>query len=120
MEHQLNNLKVLEANRKHLRKNLTPAEAFMWNLLKNSKLEGKKFRRQHSFGYYILDFYCPSEKLCIELDGHGHFTPEGLENDLIRTQFLNSHGITVIRFENKFVFEHTNWVLEEIKKYFKE
>ena len=58
-----------KTKRKKLRNNLTPAEAALWNLLKNSQLEGRKFRRQHSVGFYILDFYCPSERMAIELDG---------------------------------------------------
>lgn len=118
MKRQLNNLKALKARRKQLRNHLTPAEAFMWKLLQHSKLEGRKFRRQHSVGYYILDYYCPSEKLAIELDGAHHFTEAGAAYDEMRTQFLNSVGIRVIRFENKEVFEHSEGVLEIIKKNF--
>ncbi len=86
----------------------------MCKLLQGKKLGEKKFRRQHSVGNYILDFYCPSEKIAIELDGAGHYTEEGIKKDEVRTQFLNDHGIRVIRFENKLVFEKTEWVLEEI------
>lgn len=70
-------------------------------------------------GNYILDFYCPSEKLCIELDGASHFSIEGGEYDAARTAYLNSLGITVIRFENKLVFDRIEAVLEEIKSNFK-
>jgi len=63
----LHNLKHLKQTRKNLRNALTPAEATLWKYIQNSKVEGKKFRRQHSVGNYILDFYCPSEKLAIEL-----------------------------------------------------
>lgn len=115
---QLNNLKYLKSNRKQLRNNLTPAEASLWKLLQGKQLGGRKFRRQHSIGNYILDFYCPSQKLAIELDGAGHYTEEGLIKDEIRTQFLNAFGIKVLRFENKLVFEKTEWVLEEISKSF--
>ena len=114
----LNNLNYLKSNRKRLRNNLTPAEASLWKLLQNKKLLGYKFRRQHSVGNYILDFYCPSQKLAIELDGAGHYTEEGLKKDEIRTKFLNELGIKVIRFENKLVFEKTEWVLEEISRSF--
>ena len=119
MREQINNKKILEPYRKTLRKNLTPAEAFLWRLLKNSQLESRKFRRQHSIGNYILDFYCPSEKLAIELDGASHFTPEGIEYDTIRTDYINSFNIKVVRFENKLVFDHTTWVLNEIKSNFR-
>ena len=116
MPEQLNNKKILEPYRKVLRNNLTSAEATLWFFLKGSKLEGRKFRRQHSFGNYILDFYCPSKKLAIELDGAHHFTEEGLKYDTERTKFLNEGGIKVIRFENKLVFEDLEGVLEEIKR----
>ncbi len=119
MREQLNNLNYLKNNRKALRSNLTPAEACLWKYLQGSKLDGKKFRRQHSVGNYILDFYCPSEKLAVELDGALHFTEEGIVQDEIRTHYLNELGIKVIRFENKLVFDKPDWVLEEIKKNFK-
>lgn len=115
MKEQFNNHLHLKPFRKHLRKNLTPAEAFLWTYLKNSQLNNRKFRRQHSVGNYILDFYCPSERLAIELDGDYHFTPEGIEYDSVRTIYINSLNIKIIRFENKIVFENTEWVLMEIK-----
>jgi len=118
MREQINNKKILEPYRKSLRKNLTPAESFLWRLLKNSQLENRKFRRQHSIGNYILDFYCPSEKLAIELDGASHFTDEGIAYDTIRTEYINSFNIKVVRFENKLVFDNTGWVLDEIKRNF--
>lgn len=119
MKKQINNLKHLTPFRKTLRKNLTPAEAFLWKQLKNSQLENRKFRRQHSIGNYILDFYCPAERLAIELDGEYHFTPEGIKYDKIRTEYINNESIKVIRFENKIVFENTEWVLTEIKNNFR-
>lgn len=115
----INNRPELKAYRKALRNNGTPAEAYLWVFLKNKQLEGKKFRRQFSVGNYILDFYCPSEKLCVELDGAGHFTNTGYEYDQERTTFLSSQGIKVIRFENKTVFDHTDHVLESIRSNFK-
>jgi hypothetical protein len=68
MEH-LHNKQELKELRKQLRNNLTPAEAFLWNHLKGSKLGGRKFRRQSSIGKYVADFFSPSEQLIIELDG---------------------------------------------------
>lgn len=59
------NKKYLIDIRKELRRNMTPAEAYIWNELKGSQLEGRKFRRQHSIYNYIVDFYCPSEQLII-------------------------------------------------------
>ncbi len=115
---QINNLPHLKTFRRTLRNNLTPAEAFLWKYLQNSQLEDRKFRRQHSIGDYILDFYCPSEKLAIELDGAGHFTEAGQLYDQERDAFLAYFGVKVLRFENKFVFENTESVLNEIKNCF--
>ena len=114
MKIQLNNRKELLEIRKQLRNNLTPAEAALWNFLKGGKL-GKKFRRQHSVGSYVLDFYCPEEKLAIELDGQYHFTSAGFEYDEERTSYLSQQGIRVLRFENDEVFKATEAVIEAIK-----
>jgi very-short-patch-repair endonuclease len=115
----LNNVKYLKDYRKELRNNLTPAEATMWKYLQNSRLDGKKFRRQHSVGNYILDFYCPSEKLAIEVDGNSHDDDSAQIYDEQRTAFLNSKGIQVIRFENAEVFESEELICEEIRKHCK-
>jgi very-short-patch-repair endonuclease len=71
MPRQVNNRPELKQIRRELRHNLTPAEATLWRCLQNKQLAGRKFRRQHSVGSYVLDFYCPSEMLAIELDGAG-------------------------------------------------
>ncbi|MEM7484346.1 MAG: DUF559 domain-containing protein [Bacteroidota bacterium] len=104
--------------RKELRKKMTPAEAFLWRYLKAKNLEGKRFQRQHSINYYIVDFYCASEKLIIELDGQVHMNPTAQAYDTKRTDHLESLGFKVIRFENKMVFECLPSVLEEIKSHF--
>ncbi len=111
--------KELESYRKALRKNLTPAEAYLWKHLKARKFEGKRFTRQHSIEYFIVDFYCASEKLIIELDGEVHNTDAAKEKDTLRTKRLEALGYTVIRFENKMVFESLSSVFQEIKLNFK-
>ena len=116
---QLHNKHELKEFRKRLRNHGTAAEATLWTLLKGKQVEGRKFWRQYSLGDYILDFYCNSERLCIELDGAGHFTVAGLEYDEVRTAFLNSHNIRVVRFENNKVFKHPEAVDEVIKRHFK-
>ncbi len=114
----LNNLPHLKTFRKKLRNNLTPAEAKLWTLLKGKQLENKKFRRQFSVANYILDFYCPAEHLAIELDGQGHFEASQAEYDYERDLFLNYCGIKVLRFENKWVWNNPEGMLEEIKQNF--
>jgi len=119
MKTQLFNIPQLKTNRRALRNNLTSAEATLWLLLKNKQLDGRRFRRQFSVGNYIIDFYCPSEKLAVELDGAGHYTEEGLEKDKIRDEYLNSLGIKVVRIENKLVFTIQEQVLNHIREHFK-
>jgi very-short-patch-repair endonuclease len=97
---------------------LTPAEAAFWKIVKNSNLDGRKFRRQHSVGKYVLDFYCPAEKLGVELDGEGHYNALQEIYDAERKKFLRYFGIKVIRFENKMVFEEPIWVIERVRANF--
>lgn len=95
------NRRILKPIRQELRNNPTQAETFLWGYLKHSQLEDKKFRRQASIGSYIVDFYCPSEKLVVELDGEVHFDEEAQKYDAERTKYLESLGLKVIRFENQ-------------------
>ena len=118
MSHYIHNRPTLKENRKALRENSTPAEEALWKRLARKQLDGKKFRRQHSVGTYILDFYCPEEMLAIEMDGADHYTKEGRGNDLERTAYLNNLNIRVVRFENKLVLEKMEFVLNKIKKHF--
>jgi very-short-patch-repair endonuclease len=119
MKQNIHNLKHLEERRKELRKNLTSAEATLWKQLQKSQLNGRKFRRQSSIKNFIVDFYCPKEKLIIELDGAYHLDFAQQIYDLERTRQLESLGFKVIRFENKLVFEHLQDVLNEIISNFK-
>jgi very-short-patch-repair endonuclease len=111
-------LPELKTFRTELRARLTPAEASFWNLVKNSRLDGRKFRRQHSIGKYILDFYCPSERLGIELDGQGHFNEIAAQYDYERKLFVQQFGIKVIRFENYLVFDEREYVADRIRSFF--
>ena len=114
----LYNLSYLKETRKYLRENMTEAELVLWSVLRGKKLSGRKFRRQHSIGHYIADFYCSSEKLIIELDGQHHFTKEGLEKDKERDEHLALMNKKVLRFENKEVLHNLTEVLNRIKKEF--
>ena len=64
-----------------------------------------------------MDFYCPSIKLCIELDGNIHEQQYENEKDNVRTQFLNQQGVTVLRFSNSTVYYSINSIIESIKNY---
>jgi very-short-patch-repair endonuclease len=97
-----------------LRNNPTEAEKLLWLNLSGKKRNGRKFRRQHSFGNY-----CPEERLAVEMDGRHHYAPEGRKADAERDTFLLKFWIKVIRFENKEVLEDMRKVLQMIKNNFK-
>jgi very-short-patch-repair endonuclease len=114
----IHNINRLRERRKDLRKNLTEAESYLWKIIQHSKLSGRKFRRQHSVGGYVLDFYCPSEKIPIELDGEIHQESDVIEYDNNRTEYLNLLGIKVLRFSNNRIFDDIENVLKEIESNF--
>lgn len=104
---RIHNLKKYKNIRKVLRKNLTKAEAVLWSEIQNSKLParreggGYKFRRQHSIGPYIVDFYCPKLKLVIELDGGTHDIDEVCKKDEEKQKYLENLNFTVKRYNNE-------------------
>ena len=102
------------AHAQALRESSTAAEAKLWWHLRNRRLQGLRFRRQHPFGRYILDFYCPEQKLVIEVDGSQHFEGVGVSYDAERTKYLEARGLTVMRFNNAEVLAETEAVLEAI------
>jgi very-short-patch-repair endonuclease len=112
---KLHNLKELKARRKELRRNATLEESILWERLRNRRI-GYKFRRQHSMGYYIADFYCPEKKLIIEIDGEQHSLPEDLKYDLLREQTLGDYGYRTLRIKNIDVRENVNNVIDKIIK----
>ena len=116
---RIHNKKETVQFRRSLRKRLTPAEAFLWKVLKAKQLAGRRFVKQHGIGKYVVDFYCPFEKLIIELDGEGHQSATAQEYDEKRTTYLNGLGYSVLRFENRMVFDNLTSVLMEIKDCFK-
>ena len=118
MKNVINNRPELKPLRKQLRNYIISAEAVLWTHLKKSQLQNREFHRQHSIENFITDFYCPTEKLVIELDGEDHFWDPGIEKDRVKENYLKSTGIKVIRFENKWVYEDIAWVLEKIKAEF--
>ena len=99
-----------------LRKNQTPQEQKLWNLIRNNQL-GVKFKRQHPIGNYIVDFVCREKWLIIELDGSHHNEEKNIISDNKRTLYLNSRGYKVIRFWNNDIDNSIEGVISEIKKY---
>ena len=111
----IHNLPASNDRRRQLRQNLTSAEALLWKNLQKSRIDGKKFRRQHSIGPYIADFYCPECRVIVELDGAVHKGPLEIGRDEARTACLRELGIRVMRFENRAVFESLELVLNSIR-----
>ena len=120
MVNRLHNVPQLKERRKQLRSSLTPAEALLWKNLQHSRLGASKFRRQHSVGPYVLDFYCPASRLAVELDGQGHFDSTRSEYDVKRMRFLEQEGVRVLRFENRQEFESLEEVLATIQVHLKD
>src|SRR3989442_10748815 len=106
----VHNVARLKPRRRELRRRLTIAEARLWNHLKDRSLHGRKFRRQHSVGPYVLDFYCPRERLAVQLDGAAHDHEVAQDCDAIRTRFLQSPAIRLVRFENLEIIEYIEGV----------
>jgi len=92
---------------------MTPAEEVLWNLLRSQKL-GAKFRRQHPFGCYVLDFFCYQAGLAIELDGPCHLARR--TRDRYRDRWLEAHGLVVLRFANREVLADPQQVLRKIRR----
>ena len=99
---------------RRLRNKSTKSEIRLWKYLKGTQRLGFDFHRQKPIDRYIADFYCCELKLVIELDGITHTFEGAKERDALRTQRLNDLGVTVIRFEDAFIFKNIDWVLEEI------
>jgi very-short-patch-repair endonuclease len=110
-------LKRNNVNRsRQLRKNQTDAEKKLWQVLRNRGLSESKFRRQFPLDKYILDFYSPELRLCIEADGGQHYSDEGMLKDEIRTKKLSDLGINVLRFSDRDVLTNIEGVCEIIQK----
>ena len=107
---------VTKEYRQLLRKAATPSERMIWKRLQKRQIDGYKFRQQHGMGPYVLDFYCPELRLCIEVDGDIHDLPENKEKDRERTIFLNQNRIEVIRFRNEEINENIEDVINRIKE----
>ena len=104
--------KKLVPNAQELRKNMTAEERHLWyDFLKKLPIPVK---RQKNIENYILDFYIPSAKLAIEIDGQQHKLAENREDDRIRDEYLNSLGITVVRYTNDDIRNRFHAVAKDI------
>ncbi|MCC6919223.1 MAG: DUF559 domain-containing protein [Alphaproteobacteria bacterium] len=88
-----------------LRRTLSLPEVLLWQDMRAGKLGGLRIRRQHALGPYILDFFCPSARLAIEIDGASHDTEAQAGHDARRDGYLRAEGIEVIRFPAKDILD---------------
>jgi very-short-patch-repair endonuclease len=101
---------------KQLRIYETEAENILWSKLCDNQVLNLHFRRQHPINRFIADFYCVKLKLVIEVDGSIHDLPENKAYDIIRSEILNSFGITVLRFSNEQIIYEVDDAIKKIKE----
>ncbi len=99
---------------RNFRRESTDAERLLWRHLRGRQLGGAKFRRQHQFGPYILDFYCAEQNLAVEADGGQHYSQDDEAKDAERTHYSTARGVRVLRFTNLEVLQETAAVLAAI------
>jgi len=103
-----------------LRKTETYPEKVLWEALRNKRLDGLKFRRQHPINRFIVDFYCHEYKLVVEIDGSIHDDKDVKEKDIYRENELKNYGLKIVRFTNQEVTKNINQVLNAIRTFIKE
>jgi len=106
--------KKLKYRSRELRTNMTDAERRLWSKIRRKQIMGRPFYRQKPVGNYIVDFYCPSAKLIIEVDGGHHCQDEHRDYDRGRDDFLRRLGFEVLRFSNLDVLKNIEGVVEKI------
>ena len=105
----------LRQKARDMRNNPTLAERILWSRLRCRQLEGRKFRRQHALAPFIIDFYCRSEKIAVEVDGSTHHEADQKDRDLRRTAYLEErYGVRVLRFPDLLVVNDVEAVLRQI------
>ena len=112
------NSKLKPLTRK-LRTSMTDAEQLFWSRVRRKQIENFQFYRQKNIGQYIVDFYCPSGKLIVEIDGGQHYENEGMKKDQERDRYLQNLGFTVQRFSDIDVLKNIEGVVETIHEQLK-
>ncbi len=106
--------KDLKGFARSLRNDMTDAERKPWSMIRRKQVKGRLLSRQKTIDKYIVDCYCASAALVIELDGGQHSTPKGREQDRRRDADLAARGLTVLRFSDREVLTNIEGVQEEI------
>ncbi len=106
--------KNLKERSRELRSSMTDAEIALWEKVRRRQLYGLQFHRQKTIGNCIVDFYCPTAQLVVEIDGGQHYRPEGKLLDAKRDAYLKSLGLFVLRFSNLDVLRNIDGVMTTI------
>jgi very-short-patch-repair endonuclease len=96
---------------RQLRREMTPPEARLWMALRGRQADGLRFRRQHPIGPFVLDFYCDSAKLAVEVDGFAHVTADRPQRDARRDDWLAARGVRTLRIDARDVRDELDGVV---------
>lgn len=107
------NIVPLKNRRRKLRHDSTEVETILWNAIRNKKI-GFRFVRQYSIDGYVIDFYCPRERVGIELDGGIHLRKDNITYDRYREKYINAFCIKILRFKNEEILDDLGKVLEKV------
>lgn len=101
------------SNAKRLRQQMTPPEIALWLALRRGGA-GLRFRRQHPAGRYVLDFYCATAMLAIEVDGEAHARGDRPARDAVRDAWIAAQGVTALRYPATEVLRNLDGVVRQI------
>ncbi|WP_421736877.1 endonuclease domain-containing protein [Caulobacter sp.] len=104
------------ARARSLRREMSLPEILLWSELRGGRLGGLKFRRQHPFGPYVLDFYCAEKRLAVEVDGEAHAHEDRPEQDRIRDQRLSENGVITLRIPARDVLQSVDSAIAVIRE----
>jgi very-short-patch-repair endonuclease len=114
MIHDMRRDAYYQEHARELRSTMTHPEEILWSHLRAHRMDGRKFRRQHALGSYVVDFVCPKERLVIEVDGDTHDVESRQALDTQRTFYLKKLGFRVLRFWNYQVVTDLDVVMDAI------
>ena len=103
-------------NARRLRKEMSLPELMLWNAIRRGQLDGLKFRRQHPIGPFVLDFFCASARLAVEVDGQMHHVEDRPERDAARDRWLARQGIITLRIPASWVLSSVDSALIAIRQ----
>ena len=105
---------VIRTRARELRKSMSEPEVMLWSRLRGRGPEKPTFRRQHPIGSFIVDFFCPSARLAIEVDGSTHWDDDRRRRDEVRDRWLEGQGITVLRVPASLIYRRLDAVVDRI------